>query len=77
MRRTECKIALDDDGTRNMDMVPPGTRCGTNKVKLSAGCRIYMKLDVGWESNPTSVHRSASTTDVLIAPFTGNRKIVH
>lgn len=29
----ECKLAVDDDKTRNIDMVPKGTRCGPNKVK--------------------------------------------
>lgn len=30
----ECKIAVDDDKTRNINMVPKGTRCGPDKVKL-------------------------------------------
>lgn len=30
----KCKIAVDDDKTRNIGMVPKGTRCGPNKVKL-------------------------------------------
>lgn len=29
----ECKLAVDDDRTRSLDMVPRGTRCGGNKVK--------------------------------------------
>lgn len=29
----ECKLAVDDDKTRNIDMVPRGTSCGPNKVK--------------------------------------------
>lgn len=29
----ECKLAVDDDKNRNIDMVPEGTRCGSNKVK--------------------------------------------
>lgn len=33
---TECKQAVDDDKTRNLNMVPTGARCGPNKVKLSA-----------------------------------------
>lgn len=28
----ECKLAVDDDKSRNIDMVPRGTRCGPNKV---------------------------------------------
>ena len=32
----ECKLAVDDDKTRSLDMVPEGTRCGLNKVDLSA-----------------------------------------
>lgn len=33
----ECKIAVDDDKNRNIDLVPAGTRCGTNKVRLPTG----------------------------------------
>lgn len=29
----ECKLAVDDDKSRNIDMVPRGTRCGPNKVR--------------------------------------------
>jgi len=29
---TQCKLAVDDDKTRSMDMVPSGTRCGPEKV---------------------------------------------
>lgn len=32
----ECKVAVDDDKTRNINMVPNGARCGPNKVKLSS-----------------------------------------
>lgn len=32
----DCKQAVDDDETRNLNMVPTGARCGPNKVKLSA-----------------------------------------
>ncbi|TMS22512.1 Disintegrin and metalloproteinase domain-containing protein 28 [Larimichthys crocea] len=28
----ECKLAVDDDKTRNMNMVPQGAKCGENKV---------------------------------------------
>lgn len=29
----ECKLAVDDDRSRSLDMVPRGTRCGANKVR--------------------------------------------
>ncbi|XP_023262532.1 zinc metalloproteinase-disintegrin-like MTP8 [Seriola lalandi dorsalis] len=34
----ECKLAVDDDKTRNIDMVPKGTKCGANKVCLDNRC---------------------------------------
>lgn len=34
----ECKVAVDDDKKRNMDMVPKGTRCGPNKVCFDNSC---------------------------------------
>ncbi|XP_044035942.1 disintegrin and metalloproteinase domain-containing protein 8 isoform X2 [Siniperca chuatsi] len=34
----ECKLPVDDDKTRNIDMVPKGTRCGPNKVCLDNRC---------------------------------------
>ncbi|XP_038590920.1 zinc metalloproteinase-disintegrin-like atrase-A [Micropterus salmoides] len=34
----ECKVPVDDDKTRNIDMVPKGTRCGVNKVCLDNRC---------------------------------------
>uniref|UniRef100_UPI0037E8A58C disintegrin and metalloproteinase domain-containing protein 8 n=1 Tax=Semicossyphus pulcher TaxID=241346 RepID=UPI0037E8A58C len=34
----ECKLAVDDDKSRNMDRVPKGTRCGPNKVCLDNTC---------------------------------------
>ncbi|XP_054455129.1 zinc metalloproteinase-disintegrin-like 2d [Anoplopoma fimbria] len=34
----ECKLPVDDDKTRNMEMVPKGTRCGPNKVCLDNQC---------------------------------------
>uniref|UniRef100_H3D2R3 ADAM metallopeptidase domain 8 n=1 Tax=Tetraodon nigroviridis TaxID=99883 RepID=H3D2R3_TETNG len=34
----ECKQAVDDDKTRNLNMVPNGARCGPNKVCLDARC---------------------------------------
>ncbi|XP_060883770.1 snake venom metalloproteinase-disintegrin-like mocarhagin [Labrus mixtus] len=34
----ECKVAVDDDKTRNMDTVPEGTRCGPNKVCSDNRC---------------------------------------
>uniref|UniRef100_A0A7N9AXX5 ADAM metallopeptidase domain 8b n=1 Tax=Mastacembelus armatus TaxID=205130 RepID=A0A7N9AXX5_9TELE len=33
----ECKLAVEDDKSRNIDMVPQGTKCGPNKVKPAAG----------------------------------------
>ncbi|XP_019130580.2 zinc metalloproteinase-disintegrin-like VMP-III [Larimichthys crocea] len=34
----ECKLAVDDDKTRNMNMVPQGAKCGENKVCLDNRC---------------------------------------
>ncbi|CAK6976651.1 zinc metalloproteinase-disintegrin-like atrase-A [Scomber scombrus] len=34
----ECKLAVDDDKTRSLDMVSEGTRCGMNKVCLNNKC---------------------------------------
>lgn len=34
----ECKLAVDDDKTRNLDMVPSGTKCAPNKVCLNNKC---------------------------------------
>ncbi|XP_028287612.1 zinc metalloproteinase-disintegrin-like 2d [Parambassis ranga] len=34
----ECKLAVDDDKTRSIDMVPKGTRCGPDKVCLDNKC---------------------------------------
>ncbi|XP_067433350.1 zinc metalloproteinase-disintegrin-like MTP4 isoform X1 [Thunnus thynnus] len=34
----ECKLAVDDDKTRKMDMVPQGSRCGHNQVCLNNKC---------------------------------------
>ncbi|XP_071062798.1 zinc metalloproteinase-disintegrin-like 2d isoform X1 [Pseudochaenichthys georgianus] len=34
----ECKLAVDDDKSRNIDMVPKGTKCGPNKVCLDNRC---------------------------------------
>nr|XP_015817954.2 zinc metalloproteinase-disintegrin-like protein H4 subunit A [Nothobranchius furzeri] len=34
----ECKVAVEDDKSRNIDMVPSGTVCGTNKVCLGNRC---------------------------------------
>ncbi|CAM9305941.1 unnamed protein product, partial [Lampetra planeri] len=38
VRSIECKIAVDDDGARTMDMVPTGARCGPNKVCINGRC---------------------------------------
>ncbi|KAG7506865.1 zinc metalloproteinase-disintegrin-like 2d [Solea senegalensis] len=35
---TECKLVVDDYKTRNIDMVPKGTKCGPNKVCLDNRC---------------------------------------
>lgn len=35
----KCNIAVDDDKSRNIDMVPNGTKCGTNKVCLDYKCQ--------------------------------------
>lgn len=37
----DCKLAVDDDKSRNIDMVPRGTRCGPNKVRS-------LQRPVGW-----------------------------
>uniref|UniRef100_A0A3B5JUP6 Zinc metalloproteinase-disintegrin-like 2d n=1 Tax=Takifugu rubripes TaxID=31033 RepID=A0A3B5JUP6_TAKRU len=34
----QCKQAVDDDKTRNLNMVPTGARCGPNKVCLDNRC---------------------------------------
>ncbi|XP_037610579.1 zinc metalloproteinase-disintegrin-like BjussuMP-1 [Sebastes umbrosus] len=34
----ECKLAVDEDKTRNFNMVPKGTRCGPNRVCLDYRC---------------------------------------
>lgn len=75
----ECKLAVDDDKTRNIDKVPKGTRCGPNKVKLSVQRHITQSFvnRVGcFAQNQTSVFRFASTTDVWIYPCTGQRRTV-
>ncbi|KAK2820733.1 hypothetical protein Q5P01_023692 [Channa striata] len=44
-----CKLAVDEDNNRNLDMVPEGTRCGTNKVCLGHKCvdtSVYGKKEV-------------------------------
>ncbi|CAL1600078.1 unnamed protein product [Knipowitschia caucasica] len=35
----KCNIAVDDDKSRNIDMVPNGTKCGSNKVCLDNQCQ--------------------------------------
>lgn len=75
----ECKLVVDDDKTRNIDIVPKGTRCGPRKVKpaaqrLSTGSFVH---HVGClAQNPTSVFRSVLTIDVWIYQFTGRRRSV-
>ncbi|TKS89487.1 Disintegrin and metalloproteinase domain-containing protein 8 [Collichthys lucidus] len=34
----DCKVPVDDDKTRNMNMVPQGAKCGENKVCLDNRC---------------------------------------
>ncbi|KAF7664059.1 hypothetical protein LDENG_00191100 [Lucifuga dentata] len=34
----KCLVAVDDDKTRNLDMVPKGTKCGPNKVCYDNRC---------------------------------------
>ncbi|XP_035527384.1 disintegrin and metalloproteinase domain-containing protein 8-like [Morone saxatilis] len=44
----ECKLAEDDDKTRNMDMVSKGTKCGPNKVCFDNRCvdlSVYGKTE--------------------------------
>lgn len=75
----ECKLAVDDDKTRNMDMVPKGTRCGPNKVKLSARRRIAFDFDSyagRFDRNQTFVYRFALTIDVWTYQHTGEMRIV-
>uniref|UniRef100_A0A3Q4AGN2 Uncharacterized protein n=1 Tax=Mola mola TaxID=94237 RepID=A0A3Q4AGN2_MOLML len=38
VQNTECRTVVDDDRTRNINMVPKGTRCGPNKVCLDNRC---------------------------------------
>ncbi|XP_029954393.1 disintegrin and metalloproteinase domain-containing protein 8-like isoform X2 [Salarias fasciatus] len=35
---TECRLAVDDDKSRNIDMVPNGAKCGPDKVCLNHKC---------------------------------------
>uniref|UniRef100_A0A3Q3RW10 ADAM metallopeptidase domain 8b n=1 Tax=Mastacembelus armatus TaxID=205130 RepID=A0A3Q3RW10_9TELE len=44
----ECKLAVEDDKSRNIDMVPQGTKCGPNKVCLDNRCvdiSVYGKTE--------------------------------
>lgn len=74
--RIDCHVAVDDDKTRSLDMVPNGTRCGPNKVTRGAETRHSLSDVCSAAQNPTSVLRSASTTDVRIYPRTGRRRSV-
>lgn len=40
----ECKLAVDEDKSRNIDMVPNGARCGPNKVRLSRNAGRILSL---------------------------------
>ncbi|CAN9508681.1 unnamed protein product [Ophioblennius macclurei] len=35
---TECRLAVDDDKSRNIDMVPDGAKCGPDQVCLNHQC---------------------------------------
>lgn len=76
----ECNLTVDDDKTRNIDMVPKGTRCGPNKVRLPVRRHItWTSFDtyVGcFAQNQTFVCRFALTTDVWIFQFMGQRRLV-
>lgn len=74
----ECKLAVDDDKTRNMDMVPEGTTCGPNKVKHSAGRHITWRFVsyVCFAQNQTFVPRFALTTHVWMYQFMERGRIV-
>uniref|UniRef100_A0A3P8QWM7 ADAM metallopeptidase domain 8b n=1 Tax=Astatotilapia calliptera TaxID=8154 RepID=A0A3P8QWM7_ASTCA len=41
----ECKLAVDDDKRRNLDMVPSGTKCAPDKVKLCVDVSAYGKRE--------------------------------
>ncbi|XP_068438928.1 disintegrin and metalloproteinase domain-containing protein 8-like isoform X2 [Clinocottus analis] len=70
----ECKLAVDDDKTRNMDLVPSGTRCGPNKVCLDNRCvdlSVYgKKEDCAKKCNNNGVcnHKKACHCDPGWAP---------
>lgn len=79
MRGLECKVAVDDDKTRNIDMVPKGTKCGPNKVKLSARRHITQSFvyRVGCFANDQiCVRRFVLTTDVWIYLFMEQKRNV-
>lgn len=74
----ECKLAVDDDKSRNIDMVPKGTKCGPNKVTPPVETHHVECWDLWWMlcSDQTCVCRSASTTDVWISQCMGKRRTV-
>ncbi|XP_072312944.1 zinc metalloproteinase-disintegrin-like 4a [Eucyclogobius newberryi] len=39
VRYLKCNIAVDDDKSRNIDLVPNGTKCGTDKVCVDNKCQ--------------------------------------
>ncbi|XP_029977646.1 zinc metalloproteinase-disintegrin-like jararhagin [Sphaeramia orbicularis] len=44
----KCKVAVDDDKTRSLDMVPEGAKCGSNKVCFDNRCvdiSVYGKAE--------------------------------
>lgn len=76
----ECKLAVDDDKSRNMNMVPKGAKCGENKVKVWAWRHItwsfFMSYVACFAQNRMFVRRFALTTNVWIYQFTGGRRNV-
>lgn len=73
----KCKAAVDDDKSRNINMVPNGARCGPNKVKLSTDTQYRTFLSL-WMFNHTQrpVFRFVSRTDVWMYRSTGWRRTV-
>ncbi|XP_053270444.1 zinc metalloproteinase-disintegrin-like 2d [Pleuronectes platessa] len=73
VRGMECKLVVDDL-TRNLDMVPAGTRCGPNKVCLDNRCvdkSVYgEKEECSKKCNNNGVcnHRSECQCDPSWAP---------
>ncbi|XP_037836948.1 zinc metalloproteinase-disintegrin-like 8 isoform X2 [Kryptolebias marmoratus] len=70
----ECKLSVENDRTRNIDMVPNGTKCGPNKVCLGSRCvdvSVYgRKEDCAKKCNNNGVcdHRKLCHCDAGWAP---------